>query len=426
MRYSKGAASLLSSVFTFQAKPLVAANIFIPSGDHEAADGVALLAPSEDNADAGILLQDEPLRAIKLKQKCDELNIDCSMLGKKLHGRTGIDADTGLLAPADTAAKNGMDVAPSSWLASTTVSTCEQGFVDCVNGFVRGSNPAQTCFDACAGACCTYIDTDACERFTGKVCKDGSSCNGFQACNNANITSVVNSCKAFKACNKAAYKGGSIGNIVDSCDGKNACGYGAYEYGTIGSITGSCTVENACVSLGMNGGIVGSVTNSCNDKYSCVGAAFLGGSIGNIEGSCNGISTCYLLGGYGGTVGSLTNSCNATFSCAKGATFRGVIGNIANSCTTNSSCFSLGRGIGKVGHVTDSCTRENSCKKAGSNRGSIGSISASCNADAACNSTGSGSAGAITSNLMGCCNTPSVCQSANQTTLPKECSSKVR
>jgi len=63
---------------------------------------------------------------------------------------------------------------------------------------------------------------DACVGFTGKVCKDGS-CNGYKACENANISSVVNSCVGRSACVKAGYLGGSIGNIVDSCKYEAAC-----------------------------------------------------------------------------------------------------------------------------------------------------------------------------------------------------------
>ena len=112
----------------------------------------------------------------------------------------------------------------SSSSSSQQQSTCTAGFVDCKDGFLA-SDSKKSCKDACGKnkKCC--VDDggdDACVGFTGKVCKDGS-CNGYKACENANISSVVNSCVGRSACVKAGYLGGSIGNIVDSCKYEAAC-----------------------------------------------------------------------------------------------------------------------------------------------------------------------------------------------------------
>jgi len=74
---------------------------------------------------------------------------------------------------------------------------CAGGLVDCVAGYVRGSNPPVKCSDAsaCNGACCGTAGSTACDDFTGMVCKDSISCiGGSNTCKYANVTRVVGGC----------------------------------------------------------------------------------------------------------------------------------------------------------------------------------------------------------------------------------------
>lgn len=426
MRHSKGAASLLSTVFAFRYKSVVGANVFDPINEDAILHptDVGAIAPSDNNADAGILSPVNPTRSHPaidiLKQKCKAGDEGC-ILGKIRATNSG--ADIGILPPPASAAK-GTDVVPS-YLMTTTPSTCApENLVDCYNGFVRYSNPAKTCAAECGVYCCT--DPTDCQFFTGKVCKDGKSCTGGFACYRANILSVVKSCTGNRVCVTAGNKDRLIGSIADSCIGDKACHFAAAFGGSIGSVTNSCNRVGACYRLGGDKGKIGNLVDSCIGNAACIMVAQLYGSIASMTNSCNGVFACDRLGSTAGTVSDITNSCTAVYSCYHGAGIGGVIGKIANSCTETHSCSALGQGVGKVGHVTDSCTGYKSCMNAGKNRGLIGGISASRNADAACESAGYGSTGAITSNLMGCCNTPYVCQSATQTTLPSQCNSKVR
>lgn len=94
------------------------------------------------------------------------------------------------------------------------------GYVDCVNGFVRGDSTT-TCETACGGSCC--VGQEACRQFTGKVCRDGS-CGGSNACVRATIPWVVNSCTSNSAsggsaCFQAGAEKTNIGAMVNSCQG---------------------------------------------------------------------------------------------------------------------------------------------------------------------------------------------------------------
>ena len=114
-------------------------------------------------------------------------------------------ADVGILVSTSSS--------PSTALAGTTpgnVSTgtsttrllqqqqCSTTFVDCVKGNVRGTTI--TCKAACQGTCCVgglnwqQVYFEACDFFTGQVCKDGKSCTGASACSGAYIPTVVNRC----------------------------------------------------------------------------------------------------------------------------------------------------------------------------------------------------------------------------------------
>ena len=79
-------------------------------------------------------------------------------------------------------------------------------WVDCDNGYVRGSSSSTTCFAQCNGNCCQGLDitsttVDACVGFTGMVCGDAGdgSCSDTVAstestyrgsCANGNIEEV--------------------------------------------------------------------------------------------------------------------------------------------------------------------------------------------------------------------------------------------
>ncbi len=355
--------------------------------------------------------------------------------------------------------------------SSKQSSMCTARYIDCDYGKVRGTD--QSCKDACDGKCCVGEESyggyyAACEKFTGKVCKD-DSCSGRNSCFNATISSVVNSCKDNKSCYKATipsgvvnscdgdfacYKVGSyfgkIGKIVDSCIGSSACRSMACYLGSAADITGSCRYERACYGLGFGSGRVGNVLNSCIGSYACEDIAYNYGSAGNLSNACTAPNACYKGAEYGGTIASITSSCTAELSCSKlgygagkvgnvkdsctagkacegGAKFGGSIASITNSCTAFISCYKLGFVAGEVGNVKDSCNAYDSCEKISYNRGSIGDILASCNATGACLQAGSTLNGAITSNLNKCCNTEYACKQATQATLPAQCKdSKVR
>ncbi len=402
MRYSNGAASLLSTVFTFQATLVAVADIF----DHEA-DGADSIDPTyRKHAHNGISSREDKLR-----------------LRDRHHT-----VDSDILPAATDSAASGADTTPSNWIAPAIVSTCAE-FVTCDSGLLSDGSGI-TCFAACNGDCCTYTDgsgisTDACYGFTGKVCKDGS-CSGILACAYATIPSVVKSCEGKYACQGAGIYGGSIIKIADSCHGDIACRYVGAGYGSIGSITGSCIGYFACHGMASEYGKVGNLLTSCNGIDTChyVGQAF--GIVGSITDSCKYDYACRNLGTYGGKVGDVINSCTSYAACTEGAYAGGAIASITNSCNADGSCNGLGRGEGNVGHVKDSCTEPYSCRDTGFNRGSIGSISTSCKALEACKRAGSGLTGSIKSDLNGCCNEVGVCESATQATLPAQCNSKVR
>jgi hypothetical protein len=351
---------------------------------------------------------------------------------------TSANVDTGILNPDDAAA-NLMDI--------SIAATC----FNCVDGFVRGTdttNPDNRCHVKCDKKdCCTFDDggtpEDACSGFNGNVCLDGS-CNGKEACQNANIPSVVNSCigdyacynaggdggsignvnyscKGIGACFKLAHQNGKVGNVLNSCIGEYACQFAAFDGGLIGSITDSCKEGiQACSNLGFRYGIVGNILNACRGDYACEYGAFHGGSIANITRSCYGYRACDSLG-ESGDVGNINLSCTFRYSCYYGGAYGGIVGNIVSSCTADDACWDLGRGQGKVGHVTHSCSEYESCQDAGSNRGTIGSITQSCNAANACDGAGLRPSGGINSNLDNCCNADSACVDATQATLPTTC-----
>lgn len=406
MRYSKGAASLLSTVFAFRAKSVVFADIFSEEADAafvpaDVDADVVALTPTENVIDAGILsppgatVTSSP-PTIELKNKCKSGDSGC------VHGRlrtpTNNDtADTGISNFGETAAK-GTFATPGSdvTIASHHLPLLCDSYVNCINGFI--ADGTTSCFEACANGVDCCDGTDACDGFFGNVCRDGS-CSGDEACRKANIRWVKKSCLGDSACYKAGYDIGSIGSIQYSCDGDFACEYLASNRGSIGIIKTSCNGNRACNWLGRYNGEVGNIMDSCRGTSACEDVAtYSGGSIGHIKGSCVGSNACHGLGRNGGKVGDVTTSCTMTYSCYDGAAVSGVMGTIVNSCT----------GV-------------NSCRYTGSEYGSIGNISNSCKAEEACEGAGYGLGGRITSNLGNCCNTASACADATQANLPATC-----
>lgn len=176
---------------------------------------------------------------------------------------------------------------------------CPGGFVECVDGFVPGSNRTISCEEACEGRCCVFGGgeeegvTMPCDGFTGTICKDDTSCFGEGACYQANIEMIIRGCNGLNACWYAASSGGKIQRLVDGCNGMYACWYTASHGGSIESIVNSCLQEKACqwVAHGNNSSIT-DIVSSCDGRYSCYGAAFNGGNIAGISNSCNAEWAC--------------------------------------------------------------------------------------------------------------------------------------
>ncbi len=274
--------------------------------------------PSQHAADTGILF---------------------SSNGAVAHTSAGADKDTVRTSSARTSNggkffSSSTSMMPFQQPEETACGT--KGFVDCFNGrsiyyYSRTRtwyyDGYITCKEACNGACCisTYDPSSptiqACEGFTGRVCKDGS-CSGAYACYLAKIQLVVNSCIGGGACcEKDGYEALVSGSIINSCRGIGACQTIASRFqdgGEVSNVIDSCVGTAACVGLGMFGSVHGNVTNSCNGYGACFALGFNGTIRGNIENSCNNDTyTCAFManGGSGGEVGPVINSCNAEGAC---------------------------------------------------------------------------------------------------------------
>lgn len=145
-------------------------------------------------------------------------------------------------------------------------SFCPGNFVQCKNGMAPGGKT--TCEDACDTECC--VGKRACDGFTGKICKDGVSCVGPNACYYSDIGVVSKGCNGVEAC----FRAGPIGEILNSCAADLSC-YRAG--GTIEKILDSCNAPFACLSLAANNGRMGVIASSCNAASSCRGALSFGG-----------------------------------------------------------------------------------------------------------------------------------------------------
>lgn len=248
--------------------------------------------------------------------------------------------------------------------SSQDVIECSAGvdYVDCSVGFLAGNNTV-SCATACGGNCC--VGSNACFKFVGKVCRDGS-CSGSNACANAKIPLVVNSCR---------------------------------------NSTNSTTSE--CQFAGSGGGtVVTGMKNSCNGDKAC---QYLGqgpGAAGN-QGS--------------GKVGYLIDSCNGSFGCSYAAS-KGKIGFIKNSCNGERACNDLALGGGVSRNIQDSCNAGYSCDGVAKGTSKfIGDIAMSCNALKACQLL----SGTNSTNLFSCCNSDNECTSKNATNLPTQCSVRI-
>ena len=88
--------------------------------------------------------------------------------------------DVGVLSPANPQDVGGRNLQEEA--------TCpEENIIDCVDGKVRGSD--ESCTDACEKRCCV-----------GDI-SYGDTCNGANACADANVESIFKGCSGTRACN---------------------------------------------------------------------------------------------------------------------------------------------------------------------------------------------------------------------------------
>ena len=181
--------------------------------------------------------------------------------------------------------------------------------VDCVGGMSGGV----TCQVACDGECCvgTTSDPNACEGFTGQVCKDKKSCIGRDACVDADIGLVVGGCTGDLSCKGAYIKHGVIRGCIGGFEACKSAGRGGY----VGRIKDGCVGDEVCEYMGSDGGFVGFVDNGC-----------VGGTFDGFEG------TCYKLG-YDSRVGFIKNACKQFNACNYLAYENdGYVGSIERAC----------------------------------------------------------------------------------------------
>ena len=201
------------------------------------------------------------------------------------------------------------------------LATCAGESVTCAGGTVDGGTA--TCAAACGGECCT--GDEACEGFSGEVCKDGS-CAGARACKQSVIGLVKDGCQGDDACRYVAGQNGLLGEVDSGCNGERAC-YRTADYtgsfggGSIGLIQNSCLGSKACYFTAVSEGSIGSIVGSCNAERACESAAANkgqgGGTIASLSGACNGTLACYYLAGNSGNAGDVTDSCNDASACYK-------------------------------------------------------------------------------------------------------------
>jgi len=162
-------------------------------------------------------------------------------------------------------------------------SQCPQGFVTYVDGVVA---EGEGCGDNCCIGGSFFGNTfEACEGFTGRVCRDGS-CNGINSCRDAEVDTVSgSSCSGTGACRSAR----SVEISDQSCQGQAACrSLGNRDDADGFKVTlitgGSCSGEDSC-----RNAIVESVLEgSCVGENSCKASTIVQVS----GGSCDGDNAC--------------------------------------------------------------------------------------------------------------------------------------
>jgi len=254
---------------------------------------------------------------------------------------------------------------------------CEET-INCENGYSNG----ETCADACEGKCC--LGYQACDNFTGTVCKDGVSCNGQESCKRATIDYIHQGCNGKISCREALIK-----KVQNGCRGDFAC-WGAGYYGNINEIVNSCQGIYACAFAG-----------SGYTPYT--------GSIGTIRDSCGGYYACYDAG-YMGNINEIVNSCQGKEAC------RSAGAGYSTGYDPNQYALYY---TGSIGPIRDSCSDDYACYKAGY-QGNITEIMSACNANGACKKAGSYGM-EIPSGIDSCCNEVGECESVNETSLPDDC-----
>ena len=228
-------------------------------------------------------------------------------------------------SPHNNGTTNGdVGILERSRLLAKTARCKRKDTVDCVGG-VNRDNITQTCAEACqdeygVGGCC--VGANACDGFTGLVCRDADTSTGF-----------IGSCSGKDACRNA-----KIGSVFQSCaDGYDAC----KDAGYIASMRGSCLGPRACTGAASNQGYISLFEASCHGPAVCQNAAANGGSVGEVENSCFGQQSCYNLAADQGVVGTVVDSCSLitpfvtpTQTC-KNAARNGVITlGILSSCVS--------------------------------------------------------------------------------------------
>ena len=175
-----------------------------------------------------------------------------------ISGRGGVDP-LGRGMDKDAVGGIGRALVEATPTTSPTSGEACESFVECDYGYavVNGTVTYETtCDEACGNDCCT--GDFSYDWFTGKVCRDETSCMGVDACLSATISHVINSCNGPSACDYAGLHYPIGGDITNSCNGNEAC-YQLSYYGTAGNIDSSCNGNEAC----KNGDIT-NVINSCN------------------------------------------------------------------------------------------------------------------------------------------------------------------
>eukprot|EP00581_Thalassiosira_minuscula_P030718 CAMPEP_0183759376 /NCGR_PEP_ID=MMETSP0739-20130205/7059_1 /TAXON_ID=385413 /ORGANISM="Thalassiosira miniscula, Strain CCMP1093" /LENGTH=449 /DNA_ID=CAMNT_0025997161 /DNA_START=131 /DNA_END=1480 /DNA_ORIENTATION=+ len=313
--------------------------------------------------------------------------------------------------------------------------TCEAGFIECEDGFavINGEAGTTTCQSACEGKCCDT--SSSCDKFTGKVCMDYSSCMGSRACSHAAINyvasyscvgerscfhakfdSVMNSCQEQYACRWSQMRS----NVLNSCQGYFSCQNIGTNSGSFGDMLDSCHGTQSCDQFAMWSD-VGLIENSCLGDYSCYRAAKGNDGepsyIGAISGSCQGDDACVSMASAGGSIQNITGSCNGHKACHGISADGSSVGNIVKACLGEKSCLNVGRGgANNILGIESSCNADLACTDVAYNDGGISTIDNACNAYNACHGAAQGS---TISELIECCNTDNSC--AGITSLPSSC-----